>query len=188
MEQFAEFTEIACSLASWIDRVDDHDPKWHEFGALRHTLRVFQNAMRIRARTGIDIVKVALWHDIGKFVPGVRKAKEDKLGEFSFKGHEIGSVEWLKRNGPDFDEDDLLLITSHGIIRGDSSVKDIVSLCKGDSKLLKKLVLLCAADISGKGFTLAQKEQRERLAPKFEELADEAGLERSLVGQIVRSW
>lgn len=188
MEDFAELTEVACSMASWVDRVEDHDPTWHKFGALRHTLRVFQNARRIRELTSIDIVKVALWHDIGKFIPGVRQEKKDNPGEFTFKDHEKKSVDWLKENGTDFDGDELFLVANHGVIRGDRTVKDIVKMSKGDRKLLKKLVLLCAADISGKGFTDAQKAQRKKLALKFKKLAIEAELDPKLVLEIVVNW
>lgn len=191
MEDFAELTEVACSMAPWVDRVEDHDPKWHEFGALRHTLRAFQNARRIKALIGIDVVRLVLWHDIGKFIPGVRQEKEGKPGKFRFRGHEGQSVHWLKHNGPDFKDDELFLIAKHGIIRGDSTVEDIVELCKGNDKLLKELVLLCAADISGKGSTDSQKQERELLAPKFYELALRAGFEKRvaiLIRKIVLTW
>ena len=118
-------------MADWIDSPKDHDPKWHEFGVLRHTLRVFQNAQKIKDLTGIDIVKVALWHDIGKFVPGVRQRK---IRTYTFKGHEEASREWLKENRLGFNEEELFLIENHAKIRK-SSVKEIVDSCKDNQKL-----------------------------------------------------
>lgn len=188
MDNFTNFKTVACSIAPWAeaDSVCDHDPKWHEFGVLGHTKKVFNNAIEIKSLTGIDIVKAALWHDIGKFI--VRYEKPDKLGEYSFKGHEKESEKYLREKCPDnFTKDDLFLVANHGLIRGDSAAVDIVDKCN-DVQLLRKLILICAADISGKGFTKAQKEQRERLAAKFEELANLAGLDAILVKDIILKW
>ena len=189
MQDLAEIRREAQSLASWAsaDLPSDHDPKWHEFGVLGHIEKVFRNAMKIRDETGIDVVKVALWHDIGKFC--VRRAKRDIPGEFSFKCHEEASVAYLRGKYPTyFDDEELFLIANHAVIRGDSTAEQIVDLCNGSMDVLKRLVFLCAADICGKGFTPDQQKQRDELAPKFYALALQAGLTSDLaklVQQIV---
>jgi hypothetical protein len=181
----------ALKLATWenveLDRVNDHDPKWHEFGILGHIKRVFENAIIINKITGIDIVKIALWHDIGKFI--VREEKSDKPGEFSFKGHEKASESYLREKFFNlFDSDELFLILNHGSIRGSSTVDEIVNLCNHNKALIQKLVLICAADISGKGFTIAQKEQRIKISEKFILLARRCGLDESFINDIILNW
>lgn len=194
MEDFAEFKKTACELAQWAnqDRVEDHDPKWHEFGVLGHVERVFRHAVQIRRLTGIDVIKLALWHDIGKLAKDGRKEKKDKPGEFTFKGHEKKSEDYLRQHRrAEFSEEDLFLVANHGIIRGDNTVEQIVELCSGDNDRLKKLVFICAADTAGKGYTAAQDVERQQLAPKFFELALKAGLGSRIAGlvqQIVLEW
>ena len=187
---FESVKTVAISLASWAeaDSVEDHDSKWHEFGVLGHIEKVIDNARRIKEFTGIDIIKVAVWHDIGKFI--VRKEKKDKQGSFNFKGHEEASAVYLQNNS-DFSEEELFLVANHGVIRGKSTVEEIITLCRDDKQLIAKLILLCAADTSGKGFPPAQKVQRHELAPKFAQLVQEAGLGEDLiilVHDIVLSW
>jgi hypothetical protein len=189
MESFEEFRSVARDLAPWAsrDRAEDHDPTWHEFGVLGHVQKVFECSVQIRDMTGIDIVKVALWHDIGKFVEGVRIPSGLSLQDFSFKGHETRSEEYLRKHkGTSFTEEELFLVKSHGVIRGSSSVEEIVRLCNGDRDLLKKLVFLCAADTAGKGHTPKQDEQRKQLAPKIFALALEARLEDKLASMARR--
>ncbi len=189
LPEFVQFQELAFSIAPWSkeDRVEDHDPKWHEFGILYHTNKVIDSACRINGLTKIDIVRLAVWHDIGKFI--VRQEKGDNPGSFTFKGHEVASAEFLKDKG--FNDDDLFLIANHGIIRGESTVEEITKLCGGDRNLMTKLIFMCAADTSGKGFTPDQAAQRNKLAPKFVQLAWEAGLDEGMVDlirEIILEW
>ena len=167
-----------------VKSVKGHDPKWHEFGILKHSKKVFKNARRINQITGIDFVKIALWHDIGKII-----ARKVKSGGYTFKGHEEASANYLRDNHPyEFNEQELFLIKNHGVVRGDNSVESIVNLCNDDQDLLQKLVLLCAADTSGKGFTEAQTEQRNQLLEKFIQLSIEAGIDSNLINEIILEW
>jgi putative nucleotidyltransferase with HDIG domain len=200
MEDFAQFERVACSESPWAkqDRVQDHDPKWHEFGVLGHCERVFRHAIQIKRLTGIDVVRAALWHDIGKFVKDGRREKDDKPGEFTFKGHEekgwefLTSGENLKRYGiSGFSDEDLFSIRNHGIVRGQKTLQQILGSCEGENNHLKRLVLMCSADTAGKGYTPDQDKERLQLAPKFVGLALEAGLGSriaSLVLEIVMEW
>ena len=191
MNSIKEFKSKAIKIADWenveLDLVSDHDTTWHEFGILGHTEKVYNNAVRIKQKTGIDIIKPALWHDIGKFI--VREVKVDSPGEFRFKGHEKASESYLRKEFPyHFDNDELFLIRNHGIIRGGSTVDEIKNICGHNINLLQKLILICAADISGKGFKPKQKVQRYNLSEKFLSLAREAGLDENLVEDIVLNW
>jgi hypothetical protein len=201
VEEFAQFKRVACSESpSWaeLDRVEDHDPKWHEFGVLGHCERVFRHAIHIERLTGIDVVRAALWHDIGKFVKDGRRQKDGKPGAFTFKGHEEKGWEFLKDDTQlslygisGFAGEDLLLVKNHGIIRGAKTLEDIVGSCEGDDARLRGLVLMCSADTAGKGYTPDQDKERRQLAPKFVALALEAGLGSriaSLVLEIVMEW
>ena len=97
------------------DGVDQHHPKWHQYGILTHTLKclealdneVFPEIKRLNkdefshgylselidGMSRGELLNIALlWHDLGKW----RGRKKDEKGNWDFKGHEALSEQLIR--------------------------------------------------------------------------------------------
>ena len=89
-EEFRRMKEVAFGLdpGAKYNSPEDHDKKWHQFGVLGHIQKATEAAIKIKIAVGVDVVKEAVWHDIGKFISN--KSQNFKAF-YTLKLHELNS-------------------------------------------------------------------------------------------------
>lgn len=177
------------------DNPADHAPKWHVFGLLGHIVNTIEAATQLEKRVSIDfdLVRLATLHDIGKvkqFLVAVRRVDAGEDPARAFMMHENRSADYAQKVLGLCDEE-VAAIKWHELAY--QARPEIVASKLVSEGAFRKWMLLCAADAVGKGWTVAQREQRPEIAERFDEAARLLGImpeDRAIqvACEAVRTW
>jgi predicted HD phosphohydrolase len=130
--------------------------KWHKYGVLLHTLKVFYAVLKAK---DYKFIGAALFHDLGKPIVAYRDDEDVITGEYSFTDHEEKSYQIVK-NWFFLSEWTKLIIRYHYLIRDLKNSKRkgnhqrLARLEKSwetlDDKFIKDLHIFLAYDDYGK--------------------------------------
>ena len=155
---------------------DQHEPNWHQFSLIGHTIQSVEFAFYLQVLTGIDVTREALLHDVGKlkqFGDAMRNGRS-----VSFIGHEQVSARIVREIG--MGREFQLLVRHHDVSYRHRPDRVLGHVCSGNKQLLTKLLILATADTVAKGWTEAQRQQRPEVAAKFQQVCKHAELESTL--------
>ena len=177
MDRSAQFLTLADELVApqcqpLLRSPATHEPKYHEFSLVDHCLRVIAASERLVAGTGVDVAQEAMLHDVGKLVQ-INRSGQWRKGIFI--GHELISADIARRRG--VSPDGCLIIEHHNVSYAHRADRVLPKVCNGDVEILRRLLVLAAADSVGKGWIASQRVQRPDIAEKFREICRLAGVD-----------
>lgn len=169
-----------------------HAPKWHKCGILGHIAAVVAAARQLASETGEDVVRLALYHDIGKirnFPDAIALVAQDLDPVPAYRNHESWSARIAAGISP-MHYRDRQIIREHALGYTGRPVT-IVNRFEGEPDVIRRWMLLCAADAVGKGWTPDQCLQRPEVAQRFEAVATLCGIpasDRILTAALAAVW
>jgi|GEM_PF-3063532 len=158
--------------------VADHAPSWHQFGLKQHMVHVAQAAKLLGQLSGIDIVQLALLHDIGKIQMFPRAIKLVDAGSDpapAYIGHERISASIAASNFHLRDAD-CVVIACHAMSYDSTRPETLSSKLVTYNGSVEKWMLLCAADCYGKGEVDGRVDQRPVIVQRFRDVSEILGL------------
>lgn len=167
-------TPELCAL--FLSNTPGKDSRYPWFGLIGHLYAVYTLAKRLGENTSLDIRTLATLHDIGKlfqYEEAVRTLRETLEPVRLFEDHETRSAEYAKGLG--LSDGECLIIRHHNLAFNSMHPTGIVWRLKKRQKLVRKWILLCAADAVGQG-PLSDPERQERRAFVAGKFRDVAGL------------
>ena len=182
IQTILDYAEQKLSRALYLlllrDEPAPHAPKYHQYGVLGHMAAVVIAAERLYEATGEDVRQAALYHDIGKirkFPDAVALFAQGLDPGLSYRKHESWSARIADGIAVGMHARDLQIIREHGLAYS-AKPATIVRRLANDPALIRRWMLLCAADAVGKGWTEVQRQQRPQIAASYSIVAELSGI------------
>lgn len=149
-----------------------HAPIYHELGLLGHIYAVMEIAKKLTQITGLDVTELAYYHDLGKiprFPQALSLVGKGLNPAPAYRAHETTSARMAREAG-ELTQTEVRVIKFHGLAY-QARPGTIIERLNHHERSVAQWLVLCAADIIGKGRTDPQNMERLAVARKFQEVA-----------------